>query len=100
MGLYIKTVSILEFTEVKIQKIILILLQRHVIMVVPLSADDEDIFDHELMAASLQRGHTGPPKVKLLRSTSIASWLPPPTDENVKCKKFKLITTAFFNSCL
>ena len=69
-------------------------------MVVPLSADDEDIFDHELMAASLQRGHTGPPKVKLLRSTSIASWLPP-TDENVKCKKkYKLITTAFFNSCL
>ena len=55
-------------------------------MVVPLSADDEDIFDHELMAASLQRGHTGPPKVKLLRSTSIASWLPP-ADENVKCKK-------------
>ena len=56
---------------------------RHVIMVVPLSADDEELLSHELMAAaSLQRGHSGPPRVKLLRSTSIASWCPPiPNDE-------------------
>ena len=60
---------------------------RHVIMVVPLSADDEELLSHELMAAaSLQRGGagglSGPPRVKLLRSTSIASWCPPiPNDE-------------------
>ena len=61
---------------------------RHVIMVVPLSADDEELLSHELMAAaSLQRGGAGglngpPPRVKLLRSTSIASWCPPiPNDE-------------------
>jgi len=61
---------------------------RHVIMVVPLSADDEELLSHELMAAaSLQRGGAAglsgpPPRVKLLRSTSIASWCPPiPNDE-------------------
>ena len=32
-----------------------------------------------------KRGSIGPPRVKLLRSTSIASWCPdPPMDKNVK----------------
>ena len=84
-------------------------------MVVPLSATDEDILNTEIQVLisrkknfenpsklcfhkkkfqmvkaynslrGQKRGSIGPPRVKLLRSTSIASWCPdPPMDKNVK----------------
>lgn len=59
-------------------------------MVVPLSSDDDDIdFNNDMMAATITRGGSGDPRVKLLRSSSIAtSWTPSPPTTITTAKAF------------